>query len=189
MLGAARDFVAGIGLEGARQVTAEPTRRVMFAAAAASSLLLAGCKGLEALGPPPKPAAAVGTLEHAIAAEELMVRTYQAALAALAGEPRASGIVADVLADHQAHLARLRSRLIVPPGSATAKPIRSPAPPALPTGQRQVISALVTAENAAAARLMGQLLTVPPAVAQLMASIGASEASHAALLSRPGLAL
>jgi hypothetical protein len=181
----------------------------MIAAAAAGSLLLASCKGLEALGPPPKPGATVDTLERAIAAEEQLARTYRVALTALAGQPRTAEVLSDVLADHEAHLLRLRARLIVPPGPASAGPGVSPGPgqgsvspppaaggagtggrsPGTPqTSPREIIAGLVTAENAAAARLIGQLLTMPPAVAQLMASIGASEAGHAALLSRPGLA-
>jgi hypothetical protein len=178
------------------------TRRAMVAAAAGGSVLLAGCKGLEALGPPPKPAAAVGTLERAIAAEEQLVRVYQAALSALAGQPghpgqaRVADVVRDMLADHQAHLIRLRARLIVPPGLASASPGAGPGsspptvatPPAAGTPPREIIAGLVSAENAAAARLIRQLALMPPAVAQLMASIGASEAGHAALLSRTGLA-
>ncbi len=168
----------------------------MIVAAAAGSLLLAGCKGLAALGPPPKPGADVGTLERAIAAEDEMVRLYRAAVTALAGQPRVAEVVGDVLAEHEAHLRRLRARLIVPRGRPSASPGARPGSglrpmPSLPaagTPPRQIIAGLVSAENAAAARLTGQLLTMPPAVAQLMASIGASEAGHAALLSRPGLA-
>lgn len=185
-------------------MTGEPTRRGLVAAAAGGSLLLAGCKGLEALGPPPRPAAAVGTLEQAVAAEEQMVRAYRAALAALSGlsGQRAAEVVSDVLADHEAHLLRLRTRLIVPHGQASPRPgigsgtgsgpgsgpDATPSPSAAGSASSQIIAGLVRAENAAAARLIGQLLTMPPAVAQLMASIGASEAGHAALLSRPGLA-
>lgn len=176
----------------------ELSRRGMVAAAAGGSLLLAGCKGLEALGPPPRPTATVGTLEHAIAAEEQLVRVYRAALAALPGQPdqpRVADVVRGVLANHQAHLIRLRAKLIVPSGLASASPGASPGSgsqsvPSPPTGTppREIIAGLVSAENAAAARLIRQLLTVPPAVAQLMASIGASEAGHAALLSRTELA-
>lgn len=185
-----------LGSKRADYLTGEPTRRGIVAAAAVGSLLLAGCKGLEALGTPPRPAAAVGTLERVIAAEEQMVRTYRAALTALAGQPRVAKVVGDVLADHEAHLHRLRARLIVPPGLASPSPSAgpgsgarpAPSPPTAGTPPREIIAELVSAENAAAARLIGQLLTMPPAAAQLMASIGASEAGHAALLSRPGLA-
>src|SRR5260221_463283 len=61
---------------GARQVVAEPSRRLVLAAAAAGSLTLAGCTGIRALGPVPKPGADVVALERAIAAEELMVARY-----------------------------------------------------------------------------------------------------------------
>lgn len=183
----------------------ELSRRGMVAAAAGGSLLLAGCKGLEALGPPPRPAATVATLERAIAAEEQLVRVYRAALAALPGQPgrpgrpgqpRVADVVRGVLADHQAHLIRLRAKLIVPPGLASASPGGSPgfssqsvsSPPVAGTPPREIIAGLVSAEHAAAARLIRQLLMMPPAVAQLMASIGASEAGHAALLSRAELA-
>jgi hypothetical protein len=163
----------------------------MVLAAAAGSLLLAGCKGLEALGPPPRPAAAVGTLDYVIAAEEQLVHTYRAALTALAGQPRVAKVMGDVLADHEAHLLRLRARLIVPSGLSSTSPGPSPRPallqPHAGTPTQEIIAGLVSAEKAAAARLIGQLLNMPPAVAQLMASIGASEAGHAALLSRPGL--
>lgn len=168
-------------------MTAEPPRRSIVAAAAAGSLVLAGCRGLDALGPPPRPAADVDALNRAMAAEELMVRLHHSALTALAGQPQAVSVVTSVLADHDKHLARLRSRLIVPPGRALPG-LRSSPPPSLPAGPRLVIAALESAERAAAARLMAELVGMPPAVAQLMASIGASEAGHAALLGRPGLA-
>jgi len=160
----------------------------MFAAIAAGSLLLAGCKGLEALGQPPRPTADVGILDRAIAAEQQLVGTYHAALSALAGQARATGIASQVLAEHQAHLVRLRSRLILPPGLTPATPRHRLGPPTLPTEATRLLAVLVSAENAAATRLLEQLRTAPPALAQLMASIGASEAGHAALLIRSGLA-
>jgi len=169
-------------------VRADPTRRALLAAAATGTLALAGCKGVAALGPLPKPAADVVMLGRAISAEELMVTTYQAALAALSGDAAASTVVTDVLAEHQAHLHQLRSKLILPARLAQAKPGPSPKASPLPAGSRQVLAALVSAERAAAARLTGQLLIAPPALAQLMASISASEAMHVVVLSRPGLA-
>lgn len=159
---------------------AEPTRGAVLGAAL-SGLLLAGCKGIAALGPLPKPAADVVTLNHAIAGEELMIARCQAAVAALAGNPH-SAVVARVLADHRKHLAALRSRLILPPRLATASPRPSPTPPALPTGRHAMMADLAAAERAAAARLATQLLAMPAPLAQLMASIGASEASHAVVL-------
>lgn len=173
-------------------MTAEPTRRLMLAAAAAGSLALAGCKGITVLGPLPKPSADVVTLEHAIAAEELMVAKYRSALAALtvsAGKPdRAGAAVAAILAEHQAHLAQLRARLVLPPRLATASPRPSPAPPPPPSGRHHILAELAAAETAASDRLIRQLADVPPALAQLMASIGAAEAAHVVILGRGRLA-
>lgn len=167
---------------------AEPTRRLMIAAMAAGSLTLAGCKGVVALGPVPKPGADVVVLEHAIAAEELMVARYKAALNSGAGR-RMSGVIQQVHSEHVAHLDQLRSRLILPPRLASHRPTSSsrptPSPPALPRGQRRVLAALAVAENDASDRLIGWIPAAPPALAQLMASIAAAEAAHVVLLSHP----
>jgi len=168
-------------------VAADPTRRVVLTAAAAAPLLLAGCKGVGALGPLPKPASAVVTLDHAITAEELMVARYQAALGALTGQAKITTVIGTLLAEHQAHLDRLRSLLILPPRMATASPSPSPSPPAVPTGHSQVIAELTAAERAASTRLTQQLLGAPPPLAQLMASIAASEAAHPVVLLQAGL--
>lgn len=179
-------------------MTAEPTRRVVLAAAAAGSLTLAGCKGISVLGPLPRPRADVVTLRHAIAAEELMIARYQSAqdtLTASGGKasPGQAGagartLVADLLAEHQAHLIQLRARLVLPPRLATASPRPSPTPPPVPGGQHRILTELATAEAAASDRLIGQLPHVPPELAQLMASIAASEAVHAVLLRRGRIA-
>jgi hypothetical protein len=179
-------------------VVAQPSRRLVLAAAAAGSLTLAGCKGIAALGPVPKPGRDVVTLEHAIAAEELMVARYRSAVTALAaaGAPgsaaeagksaRAKAEVEGILTEHQAHLAELGSRLVLPQRLATAKPRPSPAPPPPPTGRHAILASLAAAETTASDRLIGQLADAPPALAQLMASIAASEAAHVVLLGHPG---
>jgi hypothetical protein len=173
---------------------AEPTRRVMLAAVAAGSLALAGCKGIAALGPVPKPSLDVVTLEHAIAAEKLMVASYLTAAEQLAAagsadseSQRLSAAVAAIHAEHRAHLTRLRARLVLPPRLAKTK-FRAGRPSPLPADTQGIISALVADERAAAARLTRQLLDAPPALAQLMASIAASEAAHVVYLGRAGAA-
>lgn len=175
-------------------MVAEPTRRVMLAAAAAGSLGLAGCQGLAVLGPLPKPAPDVVTLEHAIAAEELMVAIYRAASGRLAetrpargSATRLSAVVASIQAEHQAHLTRLRARLVLPPRMKRTT-FRAGRPSPLPADRHGIIRALVADEQAAAARLTSQLLDVPSALAQLMASIAASEAAHVVYLHRAGSA-
>lgn len=179
-----------------------PTRRGILAAVAAGSLGLAGCKGIAALGPVPKPSPDVVTLKHAIAAEELLVATYQAAAGQLASlgpgsaSARGSGgqkaqhltaAVAAIHAEHQAHLTRLRARLVLPPRLAKTQP-RAGRPSPLPADSHGILGVLVAGERAAAARLTRQLLDAPPALAQLMAAIAASEAAHVVYLRRAGSA-
>jgi hypothetical protein len=91
-----------------------------------------------------------------------------------------------VAAEHAAHLRQLRSRLILPPRPAGAR-ARHPLP-ALPAAEPALLAALAVAEQEASARLLRQLLEAPPALAQLMASIAASEAVHAVVLSPAGAA-
>lgn len=177
---------------------AEPSRRLVLAAAAAGSLTIAGCKGITALGPVPKPGPDVVTLEHAIAAEELMVARYRSAVKALAAAGSGSGTagaskavrakaaVSAILTEHEAHLDQLRSRLVLPPRLATAKPRPSPVPPPLPAGRHAILARLAGAETSASDRLIGWLADVPPPLAQLMASIAASEAAHVVVLGHPG---
>lgn len=160
----------------------EPTRRrVLGAAAAVGTLGLAGCKGIEVLGPRPAPSTAVLTLEHAIAAEERMLATYQAAKTALpAGH--ASQVVTAIAAQHQAHLDGLKARLELPQRLRTARPKPAPTVPSLPSAPHAVLAELAAAEAQASVRLVAELTSVPAAVAQLMASIGAAEAAHLVLL-------
>jgi hypothetical protein len=167
-------------------VRADPSRRLVLTAGAVS-LAAAGCKGLAALGRLPGQAPGVTTLDRVIAAEELMVARYQAALAGLPSTARARPLVATVLADHEAHLAQLRSRLIVPRGSAFRPRRRQPAAPTLPAQPREILAVLAGAERAAAASLLHDVIAVPASLAQLLASIGAAEAAHVVLLTRPGL--
>ena len=174
-------------------------RSVLAAGAVAASLLAAGCKGVGALGTPPKPSREVGVLGEAISAEKVMIARYRSAVAA---SPALAGTLTPLLSQHQAHLAALRGRLIVPPGapvtpeSATPEPATphpsGPQPsglepsgsetPAQPAAPATVLAALAADEDAAAATLTGLLAAVNPALAQLLASVAASEASHAALL-------
>src|SRR6266571_2799205 len=165
------------------------SRRAVLAATAASTALLAvaGCKGVGALATPPRPAPDVALLRAAIAAEELMIARYDAVIA------RSPGLAAGLRplrAEHRLHLAEFRSRLIVPPGSAAAS-AASPAPASsgaspgasgAPARTAAAISFLQGAERVAAAELLRRLTAVSPSLAQLMASVAASEATHVAAL-------
>jgi rubrerythrin len=162
---------------------AGPSRRSLLAAAGvALPVLLAACKGVQALGTPPPPPRDIRVLRAAITAEELMVASYTAAITRL---PASAGGLLDAVraveAEHAAHLGQLRSRLIEPAGAPTPSASRAPAV-AAGSSLTAEISALEQAEQAASSRLLGQLVGLPPELAQLFASIAASEATHVPFL-------
>jgi len=177
-------------------VAAHPTRRVVLAAAATLPLAAAsGCDGANVLSAPPRPAPDVALLRSAIAAEQLMVAQYANALSdarnpgggtpagGRGGSPAAlAAALEPVLAEHQAHLAQLRSRLIVPAGAAPLPSERAPAGPAVPAPSGAAVAFLRAAEQAAAAAMLDRLPQAPAALAQLFASISASEATHVPVL-------
>ena len=158
-------------------------RSVLAAAAMTVPLAAAGCKGVGGLGTLPKAAPDVAVLQHAIATEQALIARYHAALA---GSPGLAGTLRPLLAQHREHLARLTSMLIVP-----ATPSASPRPSASATAgaarpRAATLAALEAAETDAATSLVSRLALAPPALAQLLASIAASEASHALLLRTDG---
>ena len=174
-------------------MTADPTRRRVLAA---SALVLtaagtAGCASGQAWpwARPPVPAPDVGVLRDVIAAEDAMVSRYTAVLAA---RPALAATVSPLLRQHQQHLAQLRERLVVPSGapsaarpspSATGRAHQAP----VPAARAGVLAYLRRAESDQAAYLVRTLAAVAtPSLAQLMASISASEAAHAALLRSGG---
>jgi hypothetical protein len=159
------------------QVAREATRRGVLAAVAALPLAAAGCKGIGALGTPPRPLPDVAVLREAIAAETLMIARYTAVLTAA---PALAGSLRPILGQHQAHLARLKARLVDPrAGSGQPPPPPHPRVPVTPAAARAYLH---DAEQAAAQAMMGKLPAASPSLAQLLASIAASEASHALLL-------
>jgi hypothetical protein len=169
-------------------VAAEPSRRAVIAATAATAalpLLAAGCRGTAALGTPPRPAPDVALLRDAIEAEDAMVASYQAAVRQVHGGRAVT--LARLLAEHEQHARQLRARLIRgSPLAAGSAPLPRPTEPVLPSAPHQVIAYLSRAERAAAQRLLGQVPRVPPALAQLFASISASEATHVPALRAAG---
>ena len=168
-----------------------PRRRILLASAATLPLLLAtaGCRSSDAFTGPdplagqPRPAPDVVTLAAVIAAEEYLIGLYRTALARDSAATARSHDLLALLAQHEQHLTRLRARLIQPPGTATAA--TSPRPSAkagAAAPERVTIAQLQAAERASAAGLVRRLATVEPALAQLFASIAASDATHVAAL-------
>jgi hypothetical protein len=168
-----------------------PRRRTLLASAATLPLLLAtaGCRSSDVFAGPdplagrPRPAPDVVTLAAVIAAEENLIGLYRTALAGdSAATARARDLLA-LLAQHEQHLTRLRARLIQPPGTATE--VASPRPSATASAAapaRVTIARLRAAERASAAGLVRRLATAEPALAQLFASIAASDATHVTVL-------
>ena len=160
---------------------------MLLASAAALPLLLgaAGCRSSDVFtGPDPlagRPPLGhdVLTLQAVITAEENMIDLYQLAISGDQGTARARTL-RPLLAQHQQHLVQLKARLIVPPG-ASASPSPSSASPS-PRASTVSITRLRAAERASAADLVRRLATAPPALAQLLASIAASDATHATAL-------
>ena len=175
-------------------MTAGPTRRVMLTASAALPLIaVAGCKGVGALAAPPSPAPDVGVLKAAIAGEELMIARYEAVLAGGGpARPRPHGGPGSVAgrASRASGSAPVQPRLSPPaprarrrPGRRTGRAGRS-CPPSLRPPSPSCGPLSSTRRDV----LLSHLGTVPPSLAQLLASISASEATHAAILRPGGLA-
>ena len=169
-----------------------PSRRAVLAAAirgvplAAVPLALAACRGVQVLGSPPLPPADIRALSAAIRAEEVLVASYRAAIAQLPAGQAAVLAVRTVQVEHAAHLTQLRSRLIEPAPHPSATPPSVVIPPG---STASILQGLEQAEQAASDRLIGQLPVLPPALAQLFASIAASEATHVPYLRQvPGAA-
>jgi hypothetical protein len=177
---------------------------MLLASATALPMLLAaaGCRssdvftGPDPLAARPRPSADVVTLAAVIAAEENLIDLYRTAIYRDSGTADRSRELKPLLAEHQLHLAQLRARLIQPAGIST--PQASPSPSASPSASaaaspaaspsasrapgRVTIARLRAAEHASAADLVQRLATVPPALAQLFASIAASDSTHVTAL-------
>ncbi|WP_433253942.1 twin-arginine translocation signal domain-containing protein [Streptosporangium sp. CA-135522] len=141
---------------------------------------VAGCAAEDPAPPraePPDPETVL--LKQLIADKERTIALY-------------SSIASDKLAPfrqrHEAHLAELRRRL--PPAAATASVPPSGTPAPSPSGApspqpKASVRSLRKLEQKAAALRPRQLDGASPALAQLIASIGACEAAHAQALARP----
>ena len=159
---------------------------MLAASAAALPLLLgvAGCRssdvftGPDPLAGPPPLGHDVLALRAVIAAEENMIDLYRTAISGDPGTSQARTL-RSLLAQHEQHLVQLKARLVVPPG---ASPSPSPSGRPSPPPRAVTVSRLRAAEHASAADLVQRLATVPPALAQLFASIAASDATHVTAL-------
>jgi hypothetical protein len=152
-------------------LAASPTALPLF-------LGLSACRGPAVLSAPPTASPQTQALQHAVTAELNLIWIYNKTMAAYSA---LAPTLAPLRAEHQAHLAQLRSRVIEPPGqhgpdAVTEKPV-------LGRTEAAALTQLSAAEQAAVATLMGRLAGAPASLAQLYASIAASEMTHARVLS------
>ncbi len=155
------------------------SRRAAFGGAAALALpWLAGCSA-EA-----SPRRDVASLAGAIASEQDLVASYEAARAADAALARR---IDPVLAHHREHLAVLRRHYVPGSGNRAHEGGAIPSPRAipLPPGGERIIAALRKAEERAALARREDAGRCRPGLAQLMASIGACESGHAGTVRPP----
>jgi hypothetical protein len=171
---------------------------VLITSAAALPLLLtvAGCRSSDLFaGPDPlagRPPLGhdVLTLQAVIAAEKNLITLYHTAIGANQGTATRVRTLRSLLGQHEQHLARLEARLVIPPGmspapahpGASATAGASASATAGPRPGRVSTARLRAAERASAASLVRQLDAMPPALAQLFASIAASDATHVTAL-------
>jgi hypothetical protein len=151
-------------------LAASPTTLPLF-------LTLSGCKGPAVLSPPPQVSQQTQVLLHAVTAEQDLIWIYAKVISVYSG---LAATLAPLLAEHEAHLAQLRARVIEPPGkrapqTVTARPLIA-GPPAAALAQ------LRAAEQAAVTAQMNRLAAAPASLAQLYASIAASESTHVSVL-------
>ena len=140
-------------------------------------LALSACAGPNPLAGPPPLSADVRALLQAVAAEQNLISLYNRTMAAYSALVPA---LTPLLADHQAHLAQLRARIIEPPGKSVPGTVTSK--PAIPGTQAAALARLRTAEQAASTAQLRRLATASPSLAQLYASIAASEATPVTML-------
>ncbi|MFB4316662.1 hypothetical protein [Actinomadura sp. 21ATH] len=156
-------------------------RRAVLGAGAALGLpLLGGCGGAGRDAGTAAARAELAVLIGAIGAEQDLVALYEAVRGAHAS---LAARIDPALAHHREHLAVLKRHYR--PGSgdrADEAPLPAPRAQRAPDGQARALAALRQAEERAAAARAAEAGRAGPGLAQLLASIGACEAGHAAAL-------
>jgi len=156
-------------------------RRRQFLAASATTLpifaAVSACRRPAVLDGPPPLSPDVRALFAAVAAEENLVSLYTRTMAAYSA---LGPTLAPLLAEHWAHLAQLRARIIEPPGKTVPDKVTSKPP--IPDTTAAAVARLRTAEQAAVTAQLRRLAGASPSLAQLYASIAASEATHISAL-------
>jgi hypothetical protein len=155
-------------------------RRQLLAASATTLPLFAAltaCAGPDPLAGPPPLSADVRGLFDAVTAEQNLIWIYNRTIGSYSALKPA---LAALLAEHQAHLGQLRAMIVEPPGRVIPSTVTRK--PAVPGTQGAALAQLRAAEQSAAAGQLRRLAGASPALAQLYASIAASENTHVTAL-------
>jgi hypothetical protein len=158
------------------------------AAALPALLATAGCRSSDAFAGPdplagrPPLSPDVITLQAVIAAEQNMVKLYQTAVDDNLRTTGRASVLEGLLAQHRQHLGQLQARLVLPSGSPAPSPSASSSASSGSVPTRVTIARLRAAERASSTNLLRRLVTAEPALAQLFASIAASDATHVVAL-------
>jgi hypothetical protein len=160
-----------------------PRRQLLVASTTTLPLFLAlsACGGPNPLAGPPPLSADVRALLRAVTAEQNLISLYKRTLASYSA---LSPVLTPLLAEHEAHLAQLRARIIEPPGKTV--PTKVTSRPAIPGTRAAALAQLRAAEQAASTAQLRRLAGASPALAQLYASIATSEATHVTVLDNGG---
>ena len=152
----------------------------MLAASATTLPLFAAltaCAGPDPLSGPPPLSADVRVLLDAVTAEQNLIWIYNRTMASYSA---LAPTLTALLAEHQAHLVQLRAMIVEPPGRSVPRTVTSK--PAVPGTQSAALALLRATEQSASTAQLRRLAGASPALAQLYASIAASEATHVAVL-------
>jgi hypothetical protein len=147
-------------------LAASPTTLPLF-------LALSACKGPAVLNAPPQVTEQTRMLLHSVSAEQNLIWIYNKVLSAYSA---LGPTLTPLLAEHKSHLAQLRGRVIEPPGQSISGLVT--AKPAVGATATAALTQLRTAERAAVTTLLSRLGSASPSLAQLYASIAASESTH-----------
>jgi hypothetical protein len=151
-------------------LAASPTTLPLF-------LALSACKGPAVLSGPPRVTDQTGMLLHAVTAEQNLIWIYDKVMATY---PALTPTLAPLLAEHRAHLATLSAQVVEPPGRKIPGTVT--AKPAIDATADGALIQLRDAEQAAIGRLLSRLGGASPSLAQLYASVAASESTHVTAL-------
>jgi hypothetical protein len=155
------------------------SRRQLLAASPTLPLFLtlSACKGPAVLNAPPHLSQQTQVLLRAVAAEQNLIWIYAKVMSVYSG---LAATLAPLRAEHEAHLAELRARVVEPPGKQVPATVTER--PAVGATQAAALAQLRAAEQAAVTTLLNRLVSASPSLAQLYASVATSEATHVTTL-------